>query len=137
MKINIKSLLGCCILLSPFFAMSQVTPQKDTLSQAKKDSLSRVLMTDSLAIKDSTIGPKKDTIIVTDTVVAVLKSCYTEWYDALRTRGAKPVPDGMQQVVIALKNEESCHCFMGQVEVVGGKIKPPLFFQQENGDYKQ
>lgn len=94
-------------------------------------------MTDSLAIKDSTIAPKKDTVIVTDTVVAVIKSCYTEWYDAFRTRGAKTVPDGMQQVVIALKTEESCHCFMGQVEVVGGKIKPPLFFQQENGEYKQ
>jgi len=25
---------------------------------------------------------------------------------------------------------------MGQIEVVGGKIKPPLYFQQENGEYR-
>lgn len=26
---------------------------------------------------------------------------------------------------------------MGQIEVVGGKLKSPLYFQQENGDYRQ
>ena len=127
MKKSFKLLLGCFLLLSPFLTWSQVTPpQKDSVKVA----------IDS-AVTDSTITVPKDTIIVIDTVVAVKKNCYTEWYDEFRTRGAKPVPDGMQQVVISIKNEESCHCFMGQVEVVGGKIKPPLFFQQENGEYKQ
>ena len=123
MKLIFKFLLGCCILLLPFLTSSQVTPPQ-------KDSVKVVAM-------DSTIAPKKDTVIVTDTVVAVVKNCYTEWYDTFRARGSKPVPDGMQQVVIALKSDAGSHCFMGQVEVVGGKIKPPLFFQQESGEYKQ
>src|SRR5688572_14328212 len=101
MKINIKSLIACCILLSPLFTSSQVTtPQKDSVK---------------VSSMDSTIGPKKDTAIVTDTVVPVTKNCYAEWYDTFRARGAKPVPDGIHEVIIALKNEEGSHCFMGQV----------------------
>jgi len=123
MKVNIKFLLGCWIMLSPLFTLSQVTtPQKDSVK---------------VSSMDSTIGPKKDTVIVADTVVPVTKNCYAEWYDTFRARGAKPVPDGMHEVIVALKNEEGSHCFMGQVEVSGGKIKPPLFFQQENGEYRQ
>ena len=76
-----------------------------------------------------------DTIrVVVDTVVK--KDCYAEYYDIMRERGAKPVTDGMQQVVIALKSADACNCFMGQIEVAGGKIKPPLFFQQEDGQYR-
>jgi hypothetical protein len=78
----------------------------------------------------------KDTVTVVEPVKPVKMDCYIEWLDAFRTRGAKPVPDGMQQVIIALKDTQTCHCFMGQVEVVGGKIKPPLFFQQENGEFR-
>ena len=55
----------------------------------------------------------------------------------MRSRGAKAVTDGMQPVVIALKSNEGCHCFVGRVEVAAGKIKPPLYFQQENGEYRQ
>lgn len=63
-------------------------------------------------------------------------NCYKEWTDAFASRGAKPVTDGMQDVVIAFKNAESYHCFMGRVEVVAGKIKAPLYVQTENGEYK-
>ncbi len=63
-------------------------------------------------------------------------NCYKEWYDTFRARGAKTVPDGMQDVVIAFKSGESCHCFLGRVEVAAGKIKTPLYIQQENGEYK-
>src|SRR5690349_21365283 len=102
-------LLSCFILLIPFLAFSQVPPAKD-----------------SLAKHDSTLLASKDTLAKPDTVkpVAVAKNCYAEWQDAFRSRGAKPVTDGMQQVVIALKDSSSCHCYMGQVEVVNGKIKP-------------
>ena len=128
MKIN-HSLLGCFLLLAPFFASSQVTGSADSLAKAHAaDSLAKLHQQDSLAKHDSTLVAKKDS-------VPVVKNCYTEWTDAFRTRGAKPVPDGMQQVVIALKGDESSHCYMGQVEVVGGKIKPPLYFQKENGEY--
>ena len=127
MKIKVK-LLICGILLAPFLALSQVTPPT-------KDTIPKAVRTDSLAKTDSTNLVKKDTVVVIDTVVAAKKNCYSEWIDAFRARGSKPVTDGMQQVVIALKDNESCRCFMGQIEVSGGKIKPPLYFQKENGEY--
>jgi hypothetical protein len=90
---------------------------------------------DTSAIKKDTTVPKVDTIkVVVDTVVK--KDCYTEYYDIFRTKGAKAIPDGMQQVVIAMKGPEGCHCFLGQIEVVGGKMKAPLFFQQDDGQYR-
>src|SRR5688500_10596068 len=116
------------ILFLPLFGLSQVPPPtQDSLRKA--DSL-------KLTVKDSTAMKADTTVkeVITDTIV-VKKDCYEEWFDAFRTRGGKTVPDGMQQVVIALKNEDACHCFMGQIEVVGGKMKAPLFFQQENGEY--
>ena len=132
MRQNFKLIINCAILLLPIFGLSQVTT--DSLNKAA-DSLSKTAM-DSLA---NAMTPKDtikvDTIkVVIDTVVK--KDCYTEYYDIMRTRGAKPVTDGMQQVVIALKTPESCNCFLGQIEVAAGKIKPPLYFQQENGEYK-
>jgi hypothetical protein len=128
MKIN-YTLLGCFLFLAPFFAFSQVTTSADSLAKAHAaDSLAKVHQTDSLAKHDSAFVVKKDS-------VPVVKNCYSEWTDAFRTRGAKAVPDGMQQVVIALKGDDGSHCYMGQVEVIGGKIKPPLYFQKENGEY--
>src|SRR5690349_19296743 len=94
MKISTR-LFSCFILLMPFLAFSQVTPAKDS---AVKTGL-----TDSLAIHDSTHLVKKDTVVV-ETEKAVKLNCYSEWLDAFRTRGAKSVPDGMQEVVIALKD---------------------------------
>ena len=127
MKIKVK-LLSCSILLAPFLVLSQVTPPT-------KDTIPKAVTTDSLAKTDSTNVVKKDTVVVVDTVVAAKKNCYSEWIDAFRARGSKTVPDGMQQVVIALKDNETCRCFMGQIEVAGGKIKPPLYFQKESGEY--
>lgn len=125
------------ILFLPLFVLSQV-PQPTQDSLRKADSLNLLRKADSLKVKDSTALKADTTVgeVKTDTIV-VKKDCYEEWFDAFRTRGGKAVPDGMQQVVIALKNEDVCHCFMGQIEVVGGKMKPPLFFQQENGEYRQ
>lgn len=119
--------VSCLLLLAPVFASSQVVPPV-------RDTSVKAAPTDTLPMKDSAAMVKKDTVYVDST--AVKKTCYAEWFDAFRTRGAKAVPDGMQQVVISLKDAENCRCFMGQVEVVGGKIKPPLYFQQENGDYR-
>jgi len=131
-----KFWISCAVLLLPLFGLTQVTqPKKDSL--VKTDSL-KLIAKDSSAIKVDTIikeVPKTDTIkVLVDTVVKM--DCYQQWLDAFRTRGAKSIPDGMQQVVIAFKGPDGCHCFMGQIEVVGGKMKSPLFFQQENGEYK-
>src|SRR4051812_34871235 len=116
MNKHLKFLLGCIVFSLPLLALSQNPVNKDSTS-VKADS---VLKADTTAIA-----------VVVDT--AAKKDCYAEYFDIIRTRGAKPVTDGMQQVVIAMKGPEGSHCFLGQIEVAGGKIKPPLFFQQENG----
>ena len=94
--------------------------------------------TDTTAKKDSVLKMTTDTTVVIkiDSVAAPPPSCYQEWTDAFASRGARPVTDGMQDVVIAFKNGENYHCFMGRVEVLAGKIKPPLHVQTESGDYK-
>jgi len=117
----------CIGLLLPVLGWSQITGT----DSVKTDSSKKI---DSLK-KDTIAPPKADTIrVVVDTVVK--KDCYAEYYDVMRSRGAKTVTDGTQPVVIALKSNEGCHCFIGKVEVAGGKIKPPLYFQQENGEYR-
>ena len=118
----------CILLFSPFLSSSQITGTDST----KTDNAKKM---DSVK-KDTSAPPKVDTVkVVVDTVVK--KDCYAEYYDIMRSRGAKTVTDGIQQVVIALKSNEGCHCFLGKVEVAAGKIKPPLYFQQENGEYRQ
>jgi len=73
----------------------------------------------------------------TDTsVIAVPMNCYKQWFDYFTELGGKPVPDGTHMVVIAFKSKESCHCYMGKVEVINGKIKAPVLVQTEGGDFK-
>lgn len=129
---NCFKLLVCLCVLAPLFALSQINPPaKDTTHPLAPVDSTTMAQQDSVRISDSLAAVKKQA-----EAAAVHKDCYTEWLDAFRTRGAKPVTDGMQKVVIALKDSASCRCFMGQVEVAGGKIKPPLYFQQENGEYR-
>jgi len=110
-----KHLVSGAFMFLPFLTWSQVT-----------DTTQRI-------VTDSTV--KVDTVrVVVDTLVK--KDCYAQYHEAIRMRGAKTVTDGMQQVVIALKGADGCNCFMGQIEVLGGKIKPPLYVQAENGEYK-
>jgi hypothetical protein len=69
-------------------------------------------------------------------VIATPMNCYKQWMDCFAERGVKPVADGTQEVIIAFKSKESCHCYLGKVEIAGGKIKAPLYVQTEGGDYK-
>ena len=122
-----KLLTAFSMFLFPLMAFSQVTtPATDS---AKVAASAGATKKDSLFTK-TTVDTVK---VIVDTVVK--KDCYTEYYEAFRSRGGKPVPDGMQQVIIALKGSSGCQCFMGQIEVVGGKVKPPLQIQQESGEY--
>jgi hypothetical protein len=125
MKEIFKIAATAAIVFLPCMAFCQITDttHKSTDSSHKHpvDSLAPVVKVDTVRV-------------IVDTVVK--KNCYTEYHDIMRARGARPVTDGMQQVVIALKNNETCQCFMGKVEVVAGKIKPPLYFQQEDGEYR-
>jgi len=126
MKITLRHIFACVVALLPFIAFCQVT---DTTHKATDTSHKHAT--------DTTVAPvvKVDTVkVIVDTVVK--KDCYTEYYETMRSRGARTVTDGVQQIVIALKGNGTCQCFLGKVEVAGGKIKPPLYYQQENGEYR-
>ena len=127
MNKNFRLLVVLVMVSLPVLGWSQVTP---------KDSLAKAVTDTAIMKPDTTHPPVIDTVkVVIDTIVK--KDCYTEYYEIMRTRGAKPVTDGMQQVVIAFKSPDgSCLCFMGQIEVAAHKIKPPLYFRKENGEYK-
>jgi len=108
--------LCCAILIVPAVSSAQ----NDTAS-IKKDS------------------SKIDTVSklnVDTAVVATPMNCYKQYVDYFTELGAKPVTDGMQPIVLAFKSKESCHCFMGRVQVTGGKIVAPLYVQTEGGEYK-
>jgi len=118
MKLPILFSLFLGILMVPFIASAQA---------------------DTAAIKTDTVAiPKPDTVQKTaDTaIVTVPMNCYKQWLDYFAELGAKPMTDGTHPVVIAFKTKESCHCFMGKVEVTGGKIKLPLMVETEGGNFK-
>ena len=101
-----------------------IASAQDTTA-AKIDSAAAVT-TDTAAVK----------INVDTAVTSTPMNCYKQYFDYFTERGAKPVTDGMQSVVVAFKSKESCHCYMGRVQVTGGKIKAPVYVQTEGGEYK-
>jgi hypothetical protein len=113
----------------PMLALAQT----DSTAKASVDTLAKV-------VADTTAVPVVEPVFfignIDTTVANTPMNCYKEYVDYFSERGAKPVTDGMQLVVIALKKKESCHCYMGRVEVAGGKIKAPIYVQTESGDYK-
>lgn len=65
------------------------------------------------------------------------KDCFREWLDIFRERGGKPVTDGTQEVIITLRRQDNRSlCYMGKIEVAGGKVKPPLWVQKEDGTFE-
>jgi hypothetical protein len=63
------------------------------------------------------------------------KDCFREWLDLFRERGGKPVADGTQEVIITLRRSDKSVCYMGKIDVVGGKMKLPLWVQKEDGSF--
>lgn len=63
--------------------------------------------------------------------------CFQEWYSLFKERGAKPVPDGMQDVIITIRGDEYAECFMGRVDVAGEKIIGKLQVQKMDGTYEE
>ena len=115
--------------ITPIIAVGQsdtTAAKKDSTASHKMDSTFKTVPDTAAAVK----------VNVDTAVVAIPMNCYKQYLDYFTELGAKPVTDGMQLVVIAFKKKESCHCFMGRIEVVGGKIKTPLYVQSEGGDYK-
>src|SRR5215203_2760489 len=110
----------------PFIALAQDT------TAAKKDTTATKI--DSTAAVADTAAAVK--INVDTAVVSTPMNCYKQYIDYFTELGAKPVTDGMQPVVVAFKSKESCHCYMGRVQVTGGKLKSPVYVQTEGGEYK-
>ena len=107
---------------------SVVFAQVDT-STVKKDSLA----VDSVKIADSAaVKVNADTVMATTPPA----NCYKQWTDVFAELGTKPLTDGSHPVVLAIKKKDECSCYMGKVEVVGGKIKAPLLIQTEGGTFK-
>ncbi len=64
--------------------------------------------------------------------------CFHQWYSLFRERGAAPVTDGTHDVVISLWNSATgaSRCYLGKVDVSGGKIKRPILVQKEDGSFE-
>ena len=120
---NISWLVIFMISFMPFVASAQ----NDTSSAIKTDTTSKPVSDTAAAI-----APKSDTAALASTPM----NCYKEWISYFTDLGAKPVTDGTQLIVIAFKSKDNCRCFMGKVDVAGGKIKMPVYIQTEGGDYK-
>jgi hypothetical protein len=80
----------------------------------------------SLAMFAQTASPKAGT-----------NKCYQEWYSLFKERGANPVPDGMQDVIISIRGDEYGECFMGRVDVAGEKMIGKLQVQKMDGSYEE
>lgn len=137
--VSFKTLVVIMILAIPVITLAQAdtTLAKKTADSASlkaaADSAAKVIVVDTaVAVKDTVAIKKPDS----SSVVATPMNCYKQWLDVFAERGVKPLTDGMQEVVIAFKSKESCHCYLGKVEIVGGKLKAPLFVQTEGGEYK-
>lgn len=66
---------------------------------------------------------------------AAKADCYDQWYALFKERGANPVADGTHEVIISLQNDDYSECFMGKIDVAGGKITNKLLIQKIDGSY--
>lgn len=64
-------------------------------------------------------------------------NCYSDWYSLFKERGANPIADGMQDVIIAFRSSSYSECFMGRISVLGGKVNGRLQVQKTDGTYEE
>lgn len=64
-------------------------------------------------------------------------NCFKDWYSLFKERGADPVPDGINDVIITIRNGDISDCFMGKVEVKGGVMTSPLQIQKVDGSWEE
>jgi hypothetical protein len=64
-------------------------------------------------------------------------TCYQEWYTLFKERGAKPVPDGLNDVIISIRGDQYNECFLGRVDVAGEKMIGKLQIQKMDGTYEE
>ncbi|HMG90893.1 MAG TPA: hypothetical protein VK589_12585 [Chryseolinea sp.] len=63
--------------------------------------------------------------------------CFKQWYSLFKERGANPIPDGVNDVVITLRSNDYTECFMGRIEVSNGRITGKLQVQKVDGSYAE
>lgn len=63
--------------------------------------------------------------------------CFKEWYALFKERGAKPIEDGTHDVIITLRKDDYTECFLGKIDVTGGKISSKLSIQKVDGSYEE
>src|SRR5215203_2402107 len=86
--------------------------QKDTVNIIKP-GIDTAVVKKEIPVTDSASTKK---LSDSEAVIATPMNCYKQWMDAFAERNAKPLTDGMHEVIIAFKSKESCHCFLGKVE---------------------
>lgn len=64
-------------------------------------------------------------------------SCFLEYYELFNTRGVQPIPDGLQNVIVTVRDtkENTCFATMGHIEVKNGQIVGKLTLKNRAGEY--
>ena len=62
-------------------------------------------------------------------------NCFKDWYSLFKERGADPVPDGTNEVIISIRNGEYSECFLGKIDVLGGNLAGNFQVQKVDGTY--
>ena len=68
---------------------------------------------------------------------AASSDCWKEWYTLFKERGATPVADGTHEVIITIRNKDYSECFLGKIDVAGGKLASKLQVQKVDGSYEE
>ena len=68
---------------------------------------------------------------------AASSNCFKQWYQLFKERGASPIADGTHEVIITLRSADYSECFMGKVDVAGGKLTGKLLIQKVDGSYEE
>ncbi len=64
-------------------------------------------------------------------------NCYEEYVKLFNERGASAVPDGIQEVVVTVREGGKSDCYMGKVEVKDNQIVKTLGLILEDGSLKK
>lgn len=65
------------------------------------------------------------------------QNCYLEYYTLFTDRGASPIPDGPQDVVVTIREGQGSDCYMGRVQVKNNEIIAVDGLMLEDGTIKK
>ena len=63
--------------------------------------------------------------------------CFNDYNNLFRLRGSKPITDGVHQCVIAIRKDNTSHCFTGKIEVKNGEFVPPVYIENADGTFDE